>query len=156
CDHRLDDSAGGSPRGHDLRGRRHGRQLQLVRARRVPHAEGQARARRQGGLDPARHRRRADVLRGVLDRESGNIRRDMRLVALVLALAACKGRKDCDTYLEQLKAWGERIDDRLASQHVVVPSDTPSAPAAALEPLAPHTIVYAITNSDLVFAGTDL
>jgi hypothetical protein len=78
----------------------------------------------------------------------------MRLVAVALALAACKGRKDCDAYLDELRAWGARVDDRFASQHVAVPTDTPSAPMSLLEPLAPRAIVVNVDKAGIVLLGS--
>jgi len=80
----------------------------------------------------------------------------MKLVAVALALAACKGRNDCTAYLDELKAWGARVDDRLASQHVPVAPDTPTAPATALDPVPARAVVVAVDKAGIAFGGSPL
>jgi hypothetical protein len=80
----------------------------------------------------------------------------MKLVAVALALAACKGRNDCKTYLEELKAWGAGVDDRLAVQHVAVGPDAPSAPSRLLDPVPARTIAVAVDKVGIAFAGSPI
>ena len=80
----------------------------------------------------------------------------MKLVAVALAFAACKGRNDCKTYLEELEAWGAGVDDRLASQHVAVGRDAPHAPSRLLDPVPARAIAVAVDNAGIAFAGSPI